>query len=654
MKYENDPYEVEYALIQDVEVVREGTWNWSVYGEEFLNEIALTYDPAMLRAKVAKDHEYYGPAFGHVLALRVEDDVSAEGSFKLVATVGFLETGKAMIESGEYNERSIGWASFHPTPGFPYLWEFSLLGVNTPAAVGMEPIIFKEEDAEKMTQQLEIDRVNDGQTQEAIMNQLAWEKTEEYIKHQLRQPSRFKDETIRTIELDEDEGIMAVVGKLKPEYVPEGGKVASMVMQNVMFNLKKGWTLAKAKAWIGERNLAAIDVTISSVVAFQDIPIAEDGSTTNENAESLLAPFEAEARRRIYAGDEDGDNIDWDKYRNCYLWYDSDNKEKHESYKLPIADVIDGELKVIPKAIHAAAEALDKTGNEIEVGLVVQAKVGGPRMTVSEIMDGDVVGCTWFEGNDLKEDTLDIKALNVDVAMIPEVDIPGVKSHLEKYYTKMGKESPWKEEASGDANKVAPDLAIIKSNEGGKAMPEKVATEDKTDNPIVVKEVGSTEDLSKENIELRELKEKRETEAQETLRRENVELREKAETARCESVNSLVRTMYAEGYITGAQVEMGLADALAVIPDDVLITVGDKQRNPVDIITDALRFGGKLKLKLEIAKDILSEDPGDPLIKARAHGIDTSVEERRLQLMKDDPKMSHADALDKATRQVRK
>ena len=184
-------------------------------------------------------------------------------------------------------------------------------------------------------------------------------------------------------------------------------------------------------------------------------------------------------------------------------------------------------------------------------------------------------------------------------------------------------------------------------------MPE-TGVKDKTDNEIVVKEVGSTEDLSSENVELREIMEKRETEAQETLRKENVELREKAETARCESVKSLVRTMHAEGYITGAQVEMGLADALALIPDDAVITIGDKQRNAVDIITDALRYGGKLKLKLEIAKDILSEDPGDPLIKARAHGIDTSVEERRLQLMKDDPKMSHADALDKATRQVRK
>ena len=595
MKYENDPYEVEYALIQDVEVVREGTWNWSVYGEEFLNEIALTYDPAMLRAKVAKDHEYYGPAFGHVLALRVEDDVSAEGSFKLVATVGFLETGKAMIESGEYNERSIGWASFHPTPGFPYLWEFSLLGVNTPAAVGMEPIIFKEEDAEKMTQQLEIDRVNDGQTQEAIMNQLAWEKTEEYIKHQLRQPSRFKDETIRTIELDEDEGIMAVVGKLKPEYVPEGGKVASMVMQNVMFNLKKGWTLAKAKAWVGERSLATIDVTISSVVAFQDIPIAEGELVADENAESLLAPFEAEARRRIYAGDEDGDNIDWDKYRNCYLWYDPDNKEKHESYKLPIADVVDGELKVIPEALAAVTKELSE---------------------------------------------------------IPEADIQGVKSHLEKYYEKMGKEFPWKADAKESPEGVN-TISDSTTNEGGIKMPE-TGVDEKIDNPIVVKEVGSTEDLSSENVELREIMERREIEAQETLRRENVELREKAEVARCESVKSLVRTMHAEGYITGAQVEMGLADALAVIPDDAAIPVGDKQRNAVDIITDVLRFGGKLKLKLEIAKDILSNDPGDPLIKARAHGIDTSVEERRIQLMKDNPKMSHADALDKAYREVRK
>jgi len=583
MKYENDPYQVEYAAIEEVEVLREGVWNWTGYDREFIEEMALIYDPAMLRAKVAKDHEYYGPAFGHVLALRLDDDLSGEGSFRLMATVGFLASGKAMIESGEYNERSIGWASFHPTPGFPYLWEFSLLGVNTPAAVGMEPIIFKEEEAEKMFVQLEVDKINDGQTPEAVMKQLAWEKTEEYIKHQVRQPSRFLEKTLRTIELDADAGVMAVVGRLKPEYVSEGNKAASMVMQNVMFSLKKDWTLVKAKAWIGERNLSAMDVTISGAVPFQDLPIAD--------AETVWDAEASKARRIEFASEDDKTN--WGIYRCFYLWYETDDNAEWESYKLPIADIVDGELKIVPKAVIAAAESLED---------------------------------------------------------IPETDVEAVKQNIEKYYAKMELSPPWQDKTEDSPPGVE---TISNLNEGGNNMPETetVATETGT---VIVREVGSTEDLGKKTIEMREKKERLEMEAQERLRKEYEELSVKAEVARNESIRSEVRTMQAEGYITGAQVDMGLAEALALLPDEPMILVGNDERSALRIIKDALKYGGKLKLKLEIARDILDEDNSDPLAKARAHGVDTSVEERRIQLMKDDPKMSHAAALDRATREVKK
>ena len=170
----------------------------------------------------------------------------------------------------------------------------------------------------------------------------------------------------------------------------------------------------------------------------------------------------------------------------------------------------------------------------------------------------------------------------------------------------------------------------------------------------IVREVGSTEDLDKKTIEMRETKERREMEAQESLRKEYEELSEKAEVARKQSIRSEVRTMQAEGYITGAQVDMGLAEALSLLPDEPLILVGNDERSALSILKNALKFGGKLKLKLEIAKDILNEDDSDPLAKARAHGVDTSVEERRIQLMKDDPKMSHAAALDRASREVKK
>ena len=56
---------------------------------------------------------------------------------------------------------------------------------------------------------------------------------------------------------------------------------------------------------------------------------------------------------RKWAGAEDGPN---EKYRDAFVWYDGDNKDNFTAYKLPIADVIDGELTIkLPRAVASAA-----------------------------------------------------------------------------------------------------------------------------------------------------------------------------------------------------------------------------------------------------------------------------------------------------------
>ena len=96
-----------------------------------------------------------------------------------------------------------------------------------------------------------------------------------------------------------------------------------------------------------------------------------------------------EARKRLADWAEE----DIDKYRKGFLWYDEENADNLTAYKLPIADVIDGRLYAVPRAIIAAAAA-------------IQGARGG-----------------------------------VD---IPASDVPGVKNHIEKYYKKMDMTPPWK------------------------------------------------------------------------------------------------------------------------------------------------------------------------------------------------------------------
>jgi hypothetical protein len=118
-----------------------------------------------------------------------------------------------------------------------------------------------------------------------------------------------------------------------------------------------------------------------SVTAFQDFPLADREREWDGDA--------AEKRVRKWAGAEDAPN---EKYRDAHVWYDKEKKDNFGAYKLLIADVISGRLTAVPRGVMAAAA-------------VVQGSRGG-----------------------------------VD---LPPGDVDRVKSHLAKYYAKMGETAPW-------------------------------------------------------------------------------------------------------------------------------------------------------------------------------------------------------------------
>jgi hypothetical protein len=120
-----------------------------------------------------------------------------------------------------------------------------------------------------------------------------------------------------------------------------------------------------------------------AVTSFQDLPLADRDREWDGSA--------AEKRVREWAGAEEEPNA---KYRDAHVWYDADKKENFTAYKLLIADVVDGRLKAVPRGVMAA-------------GNVMQGSRGG-----------------------------------VD---LPERDIDRVRSHLAKYYAKMGESAPWED-----------------------------------------------------------------------------------------------------------------------------------------------------------------------------------------------------------------
>jgi hypothetical protein len=122
-----------------------------------------------------------------------------------------------------------------------------------------------------------------------------------------------------------------------------------------------------------------------SVTAFHDLPLTDRSREWDGDA--------AERRVRDWADAADHPN---ERYREAHVWYDADKKDEFGGYKLLIADVVDGKLRVVPRAVMAA-------------GAVIQGSRGG-----------------------------------ID---LPDNDIPRVKSHLGKYYKKMDDTAPWERES---------------------------------------------------------------------------------------------------------------------------------------------------------------------------------------------------------------
>jgi hypothetical protein len=85
-----------------------------------------------------------------------------------------------------------------------------------------------------------------------------------------------------------------------------------------------------------------------AVVEYQDLPLAGKDRRWDGDA--------AEKRVRAWVRAEDKPN---ERYRKAFLWYDETAPDNFGSYKFPIADVIRGQLKVVPRGIIAAAAVID-------------------------------------------------------------------------------------------------------------------------------------------------------------------------------------------------------------------------------------------------------------------------------------------------------
>jgi hypothetical protein len=72
----------------------------------------------------------------------------------------------------------------------------------------------------------------------------------------------------------------------------------------------------------------------------------------------------ADLRAREWAG---GESMNWGHYGKAFFYADEENNESFKAYKLGYADVIDSELRAVPRAIFAVADALSGSHEGMDI-----------------------------------------------------------------------------------------------------------------------------------------------------------------------------------------------------------------------------------------------------------------------------------------------
>ena len=187
------------------------------------------------------------------------------------------------------------------------------------------------------------------------------------------------------------------VGRYAYSFVKTGLDVGGNPGISIGFRVPRGGE----KIVDGTRHFTEVQLMEWSIATFQACPgawaIGAKGAVSSDlplaSADRSWDGDGARHRLAKYAGGPDKENVVWTKYRKGFLWFDAKDPENFGSYKLPIADVIDGKLMAVPRGVMAAA--------------------GGH---------------------------------GVDSADIPDADKAKIKSTINRYYKRMGKDSPFKEE----------------------------------------------------------------------------------------------------------------------------------------------------------------------------------------------------------------
>lgn len=144
---------------------------------------------------------------------------------------------------------------------------------------------------------------------------------------------------------------------------------------------------------IGEYVMAVSTLGIRlGTTAYADLPVLDDRQYEWDGDA-------AESRVREWAEASEEPNA---KYAKAFFWFDSDSPEDFGSYKLGYADVVDGELRAIPRGVFAVAAVLQGARGGVE-GISdsdldsIKANVAKYYEKIAEAFDDDTIVPPWSD-----------------------------------------------------------------------------------------------------------------------------------------------------------------------------------------------------------------------------------------------------------------
>lgn len=167
--------------------------------------------------------------------------------------------------------------------------------------------------------------------------------------------------------------------------VQKGKEVYLLAKQGVLTDMSIGWSPEEVTFEDNIRVITKSGIWEGSIVDEPMNPNAEITEVKAINTRDMLPKDfaekslmwdsdKAEKRIRSWAGAEDEPN---EKYKSAFMFYDQENEDIFGSYKLLVSDIVDGQIKIVPRAVFAVRAVLSGARGGVDISSQDQEKARG-------------------------------------------------------------------------------------------------------------------------------------------------------------------------------------------------------------------------------------------------------------------------------------